>query len=493
MRTFGVIVMALLGGACIALAQETDSAPTDSVPWAVRGGTLIDGTGAPPVPDSVVTGVGERITCAGSAQVCAVPAGAATVDATGKWLIPGLIDTHVHLYFNSTGGHDQLHRFVLGITATREAGTPDQFERTVSRKKQAEAETSPEPRLVVSGLISPDEMERFHLTKLSDMVEKLASLGADAIKYKFKHSPEELDAIISTAHALNLPVWGHAAASGVKESLDAGIDGLPHLWTFPGSALRAGANRPPMPPGADYWVWESEAWNYLDDARLNAITDEAIARRVWIEPNLVYEKYLTLPFPVPADEAHLTGVPSLRNFVRPWIPIGEQSRIAQRARQRRLAVVFERQCRFVKDFHDRGGIVLAGSDTFEPGLSLIEELRLMTECGLSPMAALQASTKHAALAIRRPALGTVEPGKIADIVLLDANPLSDTTNLRRVWRVMKGGHVYDPAALIAGTVESYRQDLLEARVVRAAAAGVLILCGAWAILICRRLMVSWRS
>lgn len=474
----------------VLVAPAVAQAQSGGTAWAVQGGTLIDGTGAPPVVDAVVVGVGDRITCAGGPGACVVPASADVLDARGRWLIPGLIDTHVHLDFGAqgAGSREQLHRFVLGITTVRDAGTPTQFERTVSRQNEAAAATSPEPRLVVSGLVSDEEMERYRLPTPTDLVGALASRGANAIKIKQKYSPEALRAIVSAAHAFGLPVWGHTTGSGLRVALDAGLDGLPHLKTFAAYALRAGTVRAPMPGGADAWVWESEAWNDVDDVLLDAIVGDIIARGVWIEPNLAVERYFTLPFPIPDDQAHLAGAPSLRDIIRPWIPLGDQSLFAQRGRRRRLAVVYERQCRFVEAFHERGGTVVPGTDLAEPGLALVEELRLMTGCGFSPMEAVQASTKHAATVIGRPDLGTIEAGRLADVVILGADPLADVTNLRRVWRVVKGGQIHDPSALLTGTEASYRRRTLAVRIQLVGLGCGLLACGVAATLVGRRLL-----
>jgi cytosine/adenosine deaminase-related metal-dependent hydrolase len=113
-----------------------------------------------------------------------------------------------------------------------------------------------------------------------------------------------------------------------------------------------------------------------------------------------------------------------------------------------------------------------------PGPGLLDEITLLTGCGLSAMAALQAATQRAAAALKLPETGTLEPGKIADLVIVGADPLSNPEHLKRTWRVMKGGYVHDPAALLAPTIESYQAELRKAWVARIAAAlGVLAVLG----------------
>jgi hypothetical protein len=274
----------------------------------------------------------------------------------------------------------------------------------------------------------------------------------------------------------------------LKEALDAGINGLPHLKTFSTFALRTDARRPPAPDGVDAWVWSSEEWHYVDDARLDAIVERIVRQGVWVEPNLATERYFTLPYPISDEHAYLRDVPSLRGWLGSWMPFGEQGMLALHARRERIAAVYDRECAFVRHLHDRGGVLITGTDLLEPGLSLHEEMRLLAGCGLSPMDALQAATRDAARALRRTDLGTIEPGKLADFLVLDADPLLDITNVKRIWRVVKGGHVHDPAALMRPRLEQYRSQLRDAWVKRALLGSLLLVLAVGAGLAARRLV-----
>jgi adenine deaminase len=112
-------------------------------------------------------------------------------------------------------------------------------------------------------------------------------------------------------------------------------------------------------------------------------------------------------------------------------------------------------CAFVADFHNRGGIIVTGVDQHPGRYALHEEIALLSECGLGPADALRAATRDSASALGRADLGTIEAGKLADLVMLDADPLADLTNLRRVWRVMKGGQLHDPSAAVAPSPTGY--------------------------------------
>lgn len=428
--------------------------------WAVTGATLIDGTGATPVESTVIVGQDDRIVCAGRAAECAVPAGARVLEAAGKWIIPGLIDTHVHLGWRADGSSDraQLIRLAFGTTTVREAGTPGSLERNLARREAAGRPVSAEPRLVVSALVSQEHIERYGPHDLAAVVRRLAELGADAIKLKQTFTAGELQTIIDAAHGLGRPVFGHTwrrNGSDLAPALTASIDGLSHMFTFSEYGERANANRPPAPAGLAFWVWTKEQWNFQDDARLVEITGRIIEQGVWIEPMLVTEKHFTLPYPLPDDVAYLDEIPSLEQLVRRSLPVGDTGWVRRPARRARLAVVYDRMCEFVRQFHARGGMVVTGTDDMLPGPGLLEEIRLLTGCGLTPMAALQAATLHAAAALKRSDLGTIEAGKRADLVILDADPISDPNNLRRIWRVVKGGYVHDPSLLLESERSSY--------------------------------------
>jgi hypothetical protein len=204
------------------------------------------------------------------------------------------------------------------------------------------------------------------------------------------------------------------------------------------------------------------------------VVDRLLRQRVWLEPLLVTEKHFTLPYPYPDDVAYLGEVRSLQQIARSWLPIGDSGWYRRRARAARIDAVYVRMCEVVRQVHARGGAIITGSDESPAAVALLEEVSLLADCGFTPMAALQAATQQSAHALGLRDVGTIEAGKRADLVLLDDNPLESLANLRRVSRVIKGGHMHDPAALLESITSSYASRTRVALLTRLTALAIVI-------------------
>jgi imidazolonepropionase-like amidohydrolase len=410
---------------------------------------------------------GERIRCAGTSTVCKAPEGASVTDATGKWIIPGLIDTHVHLNWIQSrvlAEQAQAHRFAFGITTVREAST-ENVEENLAARQNAEAADLPTPRLVVSGRVSLANMRRYGVDDSRSLVRRLFELGVDAIKLKHERELEigELRAVVEEAHSLKLPVYGHTWHGSLPQTfspnaISAGIDGISHMATILAMSMRTDSQLPAAPTrDLDTWVWRKRLWLHTDQAKLNAAIDTLTAHDVWLEPILIDERFFTLPYPLPEDLAYFGDVTRLQDLIRNWLSIETARERDKRIRGEQLAEAYARMCDFIGRFHERGGMIVAGTDNVQPGPALHHELQLLTECGLSPIDALKTATSQAAVALRREKqIGTIEAGKLADLVILDADPLATLENLRRIWRLVKGSRMHDPEPLLSPIVEDYR-------------------------------------
>jgi len=428
-------------------AQDLGSA------WAIRGAVLIDGRTDTPIHDAVVVGSRDRITCAGTAASCVIPAGARVVDAAGKWLLPGLIDTHVHPRWvdAASAAREQRIRFAYGITTTRDAGSLDSLDANLAHRATAADRLMSEPRLIVSALLDREYLPKYGTTGYPDLVTALAAAGADAIKIKEPFSPEMWKTIVSRAHAAGVPVWGHTwtiESEHFTRAADAGIDGVTHMATFsvfgttPEREDAAGRN------STEYWLRTRERWLSVDKAALESATRTMVAKQIWFEPTIAIDRYFTLSYPIDDYSAFAPPMPSLWDQVRPFIPAGGGSRWALADRRRRIDAAFDRMCEFLHGLADAHVRFVTGTDTGPAGVGLSDEIEFLSACGLGPMRAIQAATSDAAVALRRDDIGTIAPGKLADFVVVSADPLRNAANLRIVWRVVKGGVMYHPPTLL---------------------------------------------
>lgn len=454
-----ILILALLGWLAPAYAQQRSVA--------LVGATLIDGTGAPPVVDSAVLVEGTRIAAAGPAAEVDIPEDAQVIDLSGKWLIPGLIDAHVHLF--QSGGlytrpdvidlrtirpyeeeitrirHDLPETFARyiasGITSVLDLGGPMW---TFQARALAES-TRIAPRVAVTGpLLStgiPPElagvadppMLRIETPQQArSAVRQLLAHRPDLIKVWFVRPGADLDedlswvrAAIEESHAAGIPVVIHATQLRVaRVVIEAGADALAH--SIEDRQIGPELARRMAEAGVVYVATLMVEEGYR----------EVLGGHVELSG---IERRLGDPEAITSwdDLEALRGRgPSLRPSLGPLRrvdPIMAGNLVRLRAARVRIA---------------------AGSDAGNIGTlhgpALHRELELLVEAGLTPMQALIAATWGGAEAMGRSHdLGTIEPGKLADMVVLEADPLVDIRNTRRIGRVVKGGEVFDPAAIAA--------------------------------------------
>ena len=439
--------------------------PAAPPPTALLGATLIDGTGAAPVADAVVVVRDGRIECAGSPDRCRVPGDAERVDLAGKWIIPGLVDAHVH--YSQTGwadgrpdALDMRDRFPYDSTIAVNRADPERYYRahlcsgvtatfdvggfpwTWGLRDDAEASTS-SPHVAAAGpLLStadhwlnvPGARQFMHIPTDSavDAGARYVILnGTDAVKVWFLHgesSPgaaDYADRVMRAgeiARRRGVPLIVHATG----------------LWQAK-AAVRAGARL----------LVHSVYADPVDDEFLD------LARRAGTIYNptlVVHEGYTQLrarDFDAGAYGDGLRCVdPATRAkaFLTDSLPGAASPEQIARMRQRDDA-----RARLMADNLARvraAGIPVAmGTDAGNPltlhGPSVYLEMEAMAAAGMSPMEVLVSSTRVAADAMGRLAdLGTLEAGKVADLVVLGANPLADVRNVRRVERVMRGGKLW---------------------------------------------------
>lgn len=382
---------------------------------AIVGATLIDGNGGPVVTDSAVVIRGDRIVAVGKRATVKVPAGAEVVDAEGLTLLPGLIDSHFHI-----DGDDPLPALYLshGVTSVRD---PGQWIEAYDAARNASA---PVPRLFLCGphLDSPPPAyptDSFIVrdpeeTRLA--VNRFVDDGASAIKVYFRLPLALIRVAIETAHARGVPVMGHLEIVDARDAIRAGIDGIEHATSF-GTALL------PLRDAEKY----RQAVLASNDARREG------RYQVWNTINLNTPQAAAL-FKLIVDR----GV-----VVSPTLAVFEKQRGDKDTNDVHVHA-FKQMEAFVGLANKAGAKIVVGSHSDVPhakrGWAYQRELELLVESGLTPMQALVAGTMQNAryfhIADR---VGSIETGKLADLVLVDGDPLNDISNMRRIKRVMLNG------------------------------------------------------
>ena len=382
----------------------------------IRNVRLVEPQGAAGEPADIVVVNGriEEITQAGRARVAR---GTEVVDAEGRFAIPGLIDLHQH-----PGSEAQLRgTLYFGVTTLRDMGNSIAI--MAAWRDAVSAGVMPGPRIVVAGfLFYPGcvafgdrwcQFTEFEQNPSDDTAAArgLALAQAFGIGVAKLYYPGSLPAarrFVEMAHRLGLPVTGHAGHN--LPLLASGMDGEEHSGTSTVPALAHAAGLVITPTLA------------LVSCARAFMSDTAI----FSNPELA-------AFTDPADRRWYSGPP----FVASRIPETERIIRDNRATVRRL--------------QDAGVILGAGTDIVAPPWALHTELEELVASGLTPGEAFAAATSTAAriLGVEQD-IGTIAPGRIADLVILDADPLADIRNTRKIWRVIQGGRVVDRDALLRG-------------------------------------------
>jgi len=432
--------------------------------------TVIDGTGRAPLPDQTVVIVGNRITAIGPAGRTKFDKSARIIDARGKFLIPGLWDMHVHLAGVSADpswSKDTLLPLLLanGITGVRDMG--GDLDVLLSWKGDIESGKLLGPDIVASGpwlagrgKKTPEQYPVANAEEARAAVRDLKQRGADFIKVISMPSREAFFAVADEAKKQNISFAGHLPFEvGAAEASNAGMHSIEH-FLYSGFALSFSSKEEELRKRlveaertGDSAAWEAIA----HEADLTYSTEKAATlfqtlkkNGTWITPTIAALDIASHPEAWKLDDPNLDFVPG--SLAKEWRSSINNDRMKKHAAWLGRQAVNDGK--LAGELH-RGGIpLLVGSDSLDPfvfpGDSLHRELAEFVQAGFTPMEAIQAATRGAAQFLsHEKELGTVEPGKSADLVLLDANPLENIANTRKILAVIRNGNYLDRAALDA--------------------------------------------
>jgi imidazolonepropionase-like amidohydrolase len=415
----------------------------DSGVVVLRGGMLLDGHEAPPIHHAAVVVRGNRIVAAGPMSEVEVPAGARIIDTSGKTMMPGLIDLHMHLDLIGHGDYDRFYEFVggtkrlpeimpmaarqlirAGVTTAVDLGAPHVILEVRDRIRSGEI---PGPRLVVSGpwitrvklggVPNEYQMVIGSPAEAARVAGELLDAGSDVIKTWVGLTEDDLRAVVDVAHARGAQVHTHLYdPNAIWDAVRAGVDVLQHVGS--------GGN-PPYDPEL-----------VAEIAHRGIPIVQTIAHRIWVYP-------ATEAFPERLQDPRLREdfPPDVYDELQAsFVDFRSLSYFSTTPRQIRNSRVAARQ------FIQANAVMGVGTDAASPLNFHMEamwrEVSALVDSGMTPIQAISAATKTGAEILRMGSdLGTLEVGKLADIIVVDGNPLSDINVLGRVETVVIDGAV----------------------------------------------------
>jgi len=401
--------------------------------------TVIDATDAPPHPDMTVIITGDRITNLGKTGKIRVPKGAQVVDGTGKFLIPGLWDMHVHLSITT---ESTLPAFVAnGVTGVRDMG--GDLSQIDGWRKEIAAGVLTGPRIFRAGPLvdGPKKTAMYRLTvnnptEARQAIIFLKEQGVDFITIHNRVSRDAYFALADECRKQKITFAGHVPRGvSAEEASEAGQRSIEHTEVLVEAAAFQQGSQAKSP--------EQALATYTDERRKSLFAQFA-KNGTWYCPTLIeYRNFAFETDPSVLDDPRQKYLaPATKEYIEKFFPAPPRDTPVEQYAGRRA--FFQTFFGLVSEMQRAGVGILAGTDPpargVFPGFSLHDELALLVQAGLTPTEALQAATRNPAKFFGKlDSFGTIEKGKIADLVLLEGNPLENIQNTRQIAAVVHGG------------------------------------------------------
>lgn len=409
------------------------------------------------------------------------------IDGSGKFLIPGLWDAHVHFSYIEELAPSMFDLFLAyGITSVRDTGGRIEFVK--QWKNRAEENPEDAPRVMIAGPLLDGEPNVYDgstparpplsvgLAEVEDVtahVNKLDSIGVDLLKAYEILTPEQFAEVTRLGREKGLKVTGHVPLSmNAVSASNAGLNSMEHMRNLEVSMasnweelqeerrqmLEEGQNDPGgiLRSRIHSAMRETAIQNY-DEERANAVLQVLAENETWQIPTLALNTRSVEKFYTDAEwQETFALLPD--SIEHEWRASAEENAAAEvSAFQQEYS---EWLFNMVGKINEAGIEIMAGTDTpiglLTPGRSLHYELKVMVDAGLTPMEALQSATLNPARYFEmEDELGTIDEGKWADLLILEANPLEDIQNTESINTVIRQGKVYDREAL-DGMLEELR-------------------------------------
>jgi len=428
---------------------------------AIRGGKLIDGTGRPAVENSIIVIESGRFRAVGRSGEVAVPAGAEVIDVAGKTVLPGFIDGHGHL--EDFHGELYLH---LGITTCANIELYQDGPWTRAQKEGTALGKIRGPRIWMSGRAiggvstghdafgsrtARDNIIVTTADEVRDAVRRKKELGCEILKVNEFLAMDLVKVACDEAHALGMPVAAHSWDS--IAAAKAGVDAIEHIWSVGYSSIPYAPARYKLAQDRLGGVIDQElAGAYYQtenyDPVIGAMVDHGVAWTPtiakWLRPLSAYAPRFR------ERENQILGDPSadLPPAVRA-VTDNSYEKLLKRytpAQLDQAKLGYDKAKEFIRRFVDAGGILKEGSDPPRGMAALLmhQALAMDVEAGVSPMKAIQAATLNVAKTFKKEKdYGSVEVGKVADLSIVDGDPLADIWATQNVKLVVMDGKVID--------------------------------------------------
>ena len=441
-----LFVVACLIHCAVAAAEPPPLVLRDAAVFDTATGTMLPERTVV-IEDGLITAIGTR------EQPATIPDGATVVEAGGKYVIPGLIDAHVHLVHLADRTHVTGDEFLplflaAGVTSVRSAGDAIVAEVGIARYAALHPEFCPQVFLASPLIDGARPVHRDIGYSLTDpalvptFVDEMSQWNVVTLKIYVGTTRAIGQKVIEEGHRRGMMVTGHLGRYTAQESAADGIDCLEHIWSVFNYSISSAAAKVPNP----------RANLDLQNPQCQALIAQLAKQKVAVDPTLVV--FRNMIYLNDLEEVHqhadLKHVP--KRMLRYWEAYRASSNLAPETRPLRLREI-EKYQELTGLLHKAGVKILVGTDTPEPfvppGFSLHQELELLVASGLSPAAALTSATLHNAGIVKQSdTLGSIEVGKQADLVVLSADPLADIRNTRKIDFVVHRGQVCDPAKLL---------------------------------------------
>lgn len=416
---------------------------------------VVDGTGAAPAADQTIIITGDKITAVGPSASIQVPSGARVMDLTGHTVIPGIVGLHDHTFYTTSNRSIQMNvtgpRLYLatGVTTVRTTGSASPYSE-INLKRNIERGIAPGPRMYITGPYLTGETGSSHMLSLLTpeaarrTVDYWAEEGASWLKFYTTPSRAVMAAAIDQAHKRGLKVTGHLCSVGFREAVSLGIDNLEH-GLFVNTEYDPDKQPDQCPPDAGTKLASLD----LTSAPVQQTFREMIQKKVAMTSTLaVFELFVPNRPPMEQRVMDAMSAETRAEYLT------SRARLAEPGAFAITPEIFRKAQAFELAFVRAGGLMAAGVDPTGnggalPGYGDQRNYELLIEAGFPPVEAIQIMTLNGAKVLGADAqYGSIAVGKLADLVVINGDPIRTPGSIRNVVTVFKDGLGYDSAKLI---------------------------------------------